>query len=56
MGIQSAVPSEALHHSQFGGDFMANRPDFFDKQINLALAVFGGGACNFMTVLCFSGY
>ena len=56
LGIQSAVPSEALHHSQFGGDFMANRPDFFDKQINLALAVFGGGACNFMTVLCFSGY
>ena len=56
LGIQSAAPPEELHHSQFGGAFMTNRPDFFDKQINLDLAVFGGGACHFITVLCFSGY
>ena len=55
LGIQSATPSEELHHSQFGGAFMTNPPDFFDKQINLALAVFGGGACGFITVLRFSG-
>ena len=56
LGIQSAAPPEELHHSQFGGAFMTNRPDFFEKQINLDLAVFGGGAYNFITVLCFRGY
>ena len=39
LGIQSATPPEELHHSQFGGAFMTNRPDFFDKLILIWLCL-----------------
>ena len=39
LGISSETPEE-LHQNQCGGAYVVNGPDFFCKQISLALAEF----------------